>query len=166
MITPALHLEYAQGYLELGLFADARRELGLINPADRTLPTIRVFEVDLAMAEQAWRRVLKLAPLATEAAPQIESPWIAWAYALRELQQIEKARVVLSEGEAVIAKPSVLVDYNLACYACLLGDETDARTRLARVFKREPSWKEEAKNDPDLAALYPKPSKTKTRGTS
>jgi hypothetical protein len=52
-----------------------------------------------------------------------------------------------------------LVDYNLACYACLLGELDDARALLTEVFARDKSWREMAKEDADLAALFPQKPK-------
>jgi hypothetical protein len=55
---------------------------------------------------------------------------------------------------ARLVPPSPLVDYNLACYACLLGELDEARRLLASVFAREKSWRAAAREDRDLAALY------------
>ena len=107
------------------------------------------------MLEEVWDEVPLLAHQATELDPKQERPWIAWAYALREQQQITAARDVLLRGERVLAQPSPLVSYNLACYYCLLGDLPEAMRRLKAVFAREPAWKAEAATDPDLAALRP-----------
>jgi len=154
MIPTRKHLEYALGYIALSLLTEARAELALIRREDEKSAGVLVVKIELAMAEEAWRRVDKLASEATQLVPTLERPWIAWAYALRELQKVGRARAVLLEGELVIEEPTVLVDYNLACYFCLLGDLATARWRLANVFKREPTWKAEAADDPDLAALY------------
>lgn len=156
MIPTRKHLDYALGYIELDLLEEAREELARIPAADRqTAPVLSAF-LDLAMAEEDWDGVIALAPRVASADPAGERPWIAWAYALRELGKIADARDVLLRGTDVIAEPSVLVDYNLACYFCLLGDLTEARRRLALVFAREPHWKKDARHDPDLAALYEK----------
>lgn len=153
MIAVRKHLDYALGYMELNLFADARAELALIPEAERETPDVLGVHLELAMATSAWTRVLALAPRITAVAPALERPWIAWAYALREKQRIVAARDVLLRGERAITEPSALVDYNLACYYCLLGDLSEARRRLKRACDREPDWKTEAATDPDLAAL-------------
>lgn len=154
-IHPRTHLEYALGYLALGLIDEARAELALIPATEQGSPDALAVRIEVAMAAETWSQVVELAPLATEAAPATERPWIAWAYALRELQQIAAARDVLLRGERSIAEPSALVDYNLACYFCLLGDHAEARRRLDRASVGEPDWREHAATDPDLAALYP-----------
>ena len=158
MIPTRKHLDYALGYIELGLFPEAREELTRITATDRELPPVLGVLLELAMAEEAWPAVLSLAPQVADADPSNERPWIAWAYALRERGQITEARDVLLRGAPAITEPSVLVDYNLACYFCLLGDLPEARRRLALVFVREPAWKKEAGRDPDLAAIHAKTS--------
>ncbi|MFH1498133.1 MAG: hypothetical protein ABII82_09945 [Verrucomicrobiota bacterium] len=145
---------YALGYIELGLLEAARAELAAISPDQAGSPGILGARIELAMAGGEWNEVVSLASRAVEADPAGERPWIAWAYALRELQQIRQALEVLLRGELHIAAPGVLVDYNLACYLALLGDLKEARRRLNRVFARDPNWRAEADDDPDLATLH------------
>lgn len=159
MISTRKRLDYALGYLELNLPAEAGRELALIAPDDQKTAPVIALRLEVAMAAEAWPAVIALAPQSVEADPTDERPWIAWAYALRERQQITKARDVLLRGESIIAKPSVLVDYNLACYFCLLGDLAESRRRLDLVIAREPRWKKDARQDPDLAALHISPNR-------
>ncbi len=153
MISTLTHLDYALGYIGLNLLAEARAELALIVPADQETAVVLGVHIELAMAEQAWPRVIKLASKATVADPSLERPWTAWAYALREQGYIGDAFDILTMGEECIEDPSPLVDYNLACYHCLMGDLPEARRRLKKACAREPSWKAEAATDPDLAAL-------------
>ena len=154
MISTRKHLDYALGYLGLNLLTEARAELALIKPADRETPDVLLVEIELAMAKSAWSRVITLASKVTRDAPELERPWIAWAYALREKQAVGDAYDILIMAEEVLEKPSPLLDYNLACYCCLMGDLTEARRRLKRACAREPEWKTEAAADPDLAELH------------
>ena len=154
MISTRKHLDYALGYLGLNLLAEARAELALIKPSDRETSDVLLVEIELAMAKSAWSRVITLAAKVTRDVPELERPWIAWAYALREKQAIGDAYDILIMAEEVLEKPSALLDYNLACYCCLMGDLTEARRRLKRACAREPEWKTEAAADPDLAELH------------
>jgi len=105
------------------------------------------------MAGNAWAEVVDLAPALVAADNTAERPWIAWAYALRELQRIPEAQEILLTGRRLVADPGPIVDYNLACYACLLGELDEARALLASVCARDPAWHEIALADSDLAAL-------------
>ena len=156
MIPTRKHLDYALGYLELNLLAEARAELALIKPADRETPEVLAVELELAMAKSTWPRVITLAAHLTRLDASLERPWIAWAYALREQNHIGDAFDILIMAEEAIENPSALLDYNLACYCCLMGDLSEARRRLKRACAREPEWKTEAAADPDLADLHRK----------
>ncbi len=155
VISTDKRVSYALGYVELGILSAAREELESIPRQDSRRPDVLMARVELAMAESDWEAVTTLCPDLVVANPADERPWIAWGYALRELQQITTAREVLLRAEHAILKPSVLVDYNLACYHALLGDLKEARRRLNKVFVREPSWVKEAADDPDLSSLHP-----------
>lgn len=153
MISPEKHLAYAVGYLTLGLHAEARSELtGLPPEFLATQPALQL-RLEIAMVGNAWAEVIELAPELVAADNTTERPWIAWAYALRELQRVPEAQELLLAGRQLIADPGTIVDYNLACYACLLGELDDARILLASVCGRDPAWREIALTDPDLAAL-------------
>lgn len=155
MIAPEKHLAYALGFLQLGLHADAHAELAALPPEiAATAPALRV-RLELAMAEEEWDRVIALAPDLVALDSAEERPWVAWAYALRELKRINEAQEILLAGVRMIGEPSPLVEYNLACYACLLGELEEAKQLLAHVYARDKSWRAVAREDPDLAALYP-----------
>jgi predicted Zn-dependent protease len=159
VISPQKHLAYAVGYLDLGLTAEARAELAALPPETLDIPPALALRLELAMAESKWDDVLALAEALVGHDAKQERPWIAWAYALRELDRTAEAQEILLAGRRMIARPTVLVDYNLACYACLLGEFDDARALLADVFARDKTWRDMAKEDPDLAALFPQKPK-------
>lgn len=153
MIPTVKHLDYALGYIGLNLLKEARHELTLINPADQETPDVLGVHLELAMATSAWEQVISIASKLTRDEPSLERPWVAWAYALREQGHIGDAFDILTMGDECIEDPSPLVDYNLACYHCLMGDLDEARRRLERACTREPDWRAEAASDPDLADL-------------
>lgn len=154
MIAPEKHLAYALGFLQLGLHAEAHEELAALPPEVAATAPALTLRLELAMAEEEWERVVALAPELVALDSSEERPWVAWAYALRELQRINEAQETLLAGARMIDEPSVLVDYNLACYACLLGELEEAKQLLAHVIKRDKSWRDVAREDPDLAALF------------
>ncbi len=153
MNPTATHLAYAAGYLQLGMIPEARAELESLGSEDRASPAASALRLELAMLEEDWAEVIARAPELVACDNTEERPWIAWAYALRELKRIEEARDTLLTGARLIDKPSLLVAYNLACYACLLGDLPEARRLLDGVFAEDDSWRETASEDDDLAAL-------------
>jgi len=146
-------VSYALGYIGLGMFAEAELELEALDPADQELPEVASVRVDLHLAARQWRAAIAVASNLAWRHPECESSWIGWAYALRELNQVEEARVVLLSAEVHHGKVSAVLHYNLACYDALLGSLESARQRLARACKLDARFKEAARDDPDLKAL-------------
>lgn len=154
MIPPEKHLAYALGYLQLGLAHDAREELSALAPEFLTTPAALLVRLEIAMAEETWDEVIAISPDLIGHDASQERPWIAWAYALRERERVAEAQETLLAGSRLIKSPSPLVAYNLACYACLLGDIPEAGRLLALVFDRDKSWRDVARDDPDLAPIF------------
>ena len=154
VISPETHLSYALGYLQLGLASEAREELSALPPDFLATPPALAVRLEVAMSEETWDEVIQIAPALVGHDATQERPWIAWAYALRERERIAEAQETLLAGARLIKNPSPLVPYNLACYACLLGDIPEATRLLAAVVARDKSWRDIARDDPDLAPLF------------
>jgi len=146
-------LEYARGYIELGLVSEAADELDAITSDARLSTDVLRVRVDLYMASKEWELVIVVAKPVCEASPADEGAWVAWAYALRELQQVTEAQDVLLRAEPLHGKTCGVLHYNLACYACLLGNLKEARRRFAKACKMNPEWKTASLDDDDLRAL-------------
>lgn len=154
MIAPETHLSYALGYLQLELVDEAREELSALTAEFLATPPALAVRLEVAMADNAWEEVIALAPELVGHDATQERPWVAWAYALRERERVAEAQETLMAGARLIRDPSPLVAYNLACYACLLGETAEASRLLAGVFSRDKSWRSVAREDPDLAPLF------------
>lgn len=153
MISTATRVQYATGYIGLGLLEQAEVELKAIRSADRGLPHVLAAQAELAMAAKRWTDVVRFARRLTEVEPGDVQGWVWWAYALREMQQINEARSVLLQIEAIHGDDHAVVPYNLACYYCLLGELDTARHYFSKACKMDPSFKESIATDPDLAGL-------------
>lgn len=146
-------VEYALGYIGLGMFAEAGVELDGIAAEEQLLPIVRSTRVDGCLAAKQWKRAVVVAGELARAHPEVETAWIGWAYALRELGRVEEARAVLVAAEPHHGKTSAVLHYNLACYDSLLGALPSAKLRLGRACRMDPQFRAAAKEDPDLAAL-------------
>jgi len=156
MPTISIHrrLEYARGYIALGLINEASEELEAITGNARLSTEVLRVRVDLYMEAKQWDLVVDVAKPVCLATPEDEGAWIAWAYALREKQQVKEAQDVLLQAEPMHGKNCAVLHYNLACYACLLGDKKEAKRRLARACKMDAQWKAAALEDEDLRAMW------------
>ena len=153
MISTATRVQYATGYIGLGLLEQAEMELAAIPDSDRELPEVLAAHAELAMAAKRWTDVVRFARRLTEVEPGDVQGWVWWAYALREMQQIREARSVLLQIDATHGDDHAIVPYNLACYYCLLGELDTARRYFSKACKMDPHFKESLATDPDLAGL-------------
>ena len=153
MISTRRHLEYASGHIALGMFKEAVAELAAIQPSDQGLSAVVSVRIDLHMHAKQWLRVIEQTKALIRVAPEDDKGWITWAFALRELERIEEARAVLLQAEPRHGAKCGLLHYNLACYACLLGDKAEAQRRLVTAFKFDKAWKQSALEDSDLQAM-------------
>ena len=153
MISTAQRVQYATGYIALGLLDQAEAELAAIPSEAGELPDVLAAHTELAMAAKRWASVVRFARRLTEVEPSDVQGWVWWAYALREMQQIREARSVLLQIETAHGDEHAVVPYNLACYYCLLGEIDAAKRYFAKACKLDPSFKESAATDPDLEGL-------------
>lgn len=149
----ARRIRHASGYLGLGMLHEASEELEAIEGEDRLTTPVMAARADLYMETKQWDLLIGVAREISRVDPENEQGWIHHAYALRELNRIEEAKAVLHQAEPLHGKTCGVLHYNLACYACLLGDKTEARRRLGLACKMDKQWKQHALDDPDLKAM-------------
>jgi len=154
MTSTRRHLQYASGYLKLGLLVEAAEELEAIQGKDRLLPSVMSLRSDLYMEAEQWDLLLAVSQELARQRPRYEKGWIHRAYALREMGRVAEAKAVLIEAEPLHWRKSATLHYNLACYCSLLGEHEDARKRLAIACKLDPAFKAAALDDPDLKPMW------------
>lgn len=147
-------LNAAAGWLELGLPEDARHELERLSPEIRHHPEVLAVEWDLLARTRCWGQALEIASRLIDADRSRAAGWINRSYALHELQRTAEARESLLPALPLF--PSVgVIPYNLACYACQLGDLDEARSWLRKAMELEgrETVVERARQDADLRPL-------------
>ena len=154
MIPTSRHLQFASGYIGLGLLNEASEELEAIEGDDRLSAEVMAVRSDLYRAAKQWDLLVAVSRELARQRPEIPKGWIHWAYALRELNRIPEAKWVLLEAERIHGEKCGLVIYNLACYCCLLGDHAAAKEWLSRACKLDAHWKKAALDDEDLKAMW------------
>ena len=87
---------------------------------------------------------------------------IALAYATRRADSIERAQEILRDARITYPEEA-LIHFNLACYACQLGQLDEAREYLHAAFSLDSSMKKQALEDEDLKVLWPEISKHKSK---
>jgi hypothetical protein len=154
MISTRRRLEFASGYIGLGLLSEASEELEMIAGPDRLSVEVMRVRAELYLRAENWELLLAVCRELTRLCPDEERGWIHAAYALRELNRVVEAKAVLLEAEPRHGPTSGLLHYNLACYHSLLGEMPAAKTQLAIACRMDATWRRAALNDRDLEALW------------
>lgn len=145
-------LEYAEGYLALGMTRDAADALRDIVPGEENCLPALAMRTAVFQELKDWERAAEAATLLCERAPDDAGHWIQRAYTVRRARNIEEARRILIEAmERHPEEP--IIRFNLACYEAQLGRLDDARDFLAQACRLDPACAELAKTDPDLEPL-------------
>lgn len=139
-----------QGYVELGLFADAEEELDSIDPS---LDVVDMLRCDLFSRKSMWEEMKEVAERRVRQSPDNSQWWISWAYAVRRLESVKSARDILIEARKSHPKEPIIV-YNLACYASVSENYEEARKLLDQAIALDATCKEMASKDDDLKPLF------------
>lgn len=149
------HVDAAAGWVELGCHADALTELDRLSPADRHHPEALDTKWKVLAGLSDWEGALSVAESLVHSLPDQVAGWIHRSYCLHELRRTREALDLLNPAYPRFPDDFV-VPYNLACYACQLGDLVSAKSWLERALKRGDRRivKGMALGDRDLAALH------------
>lgn len=145
-------LSHAQGYLELGMLAEAAAELDRITGPEAQSTEVCAVRLALLHEQQNWPAVRDLARELVQRTPAEAAAWVTWAYATRRAETLAAAEKILLEAEQHHPREPT-IQFNLGCYACQRGDLETARRRVARAIALDPKFEQIAATDPDLAPL-------------
>ena len=150
----------AQGYLELGMVDEALAELVAVHTSaisdpdpdpDLDLDLIEL-RLHILMKGERWSDALSSAKelllLDSAALPA----YIHGAFALHELGRTTEARDLLLRGPEVLGMDPTY-HYNIGCYEAVLGNIDSAKRSLEKCFALDETYRDFAKQDPDLDAI-------------
>jgi tetratricopeptide (TPR) repeat protein len=143
----------AWGYVELGMFTDAAKELEKIDPFCRATPEVLAVRVAIYHGLKKWDLLQIVAKKLAEFEAQNLYWIVSYAYATRRVESIEAAKEILRNAESRFPKEGIIF-YNLACYECQIGRIDSAKEYLKRAFEIDPSWRLQALEDEDLKPLW------------
>lgn len=153
------HLNAALGWLALGNTAEARADLERLDPDCRHLPEVLAVEWQVLADERRWNEAADVGDRWVEATSAAVEAWIQRSFALHEARRTREAWDKLLPAATLFPRVHT-VAYNLACYACQLGDLDAARRWLRRslldIKNREERshWTVAAQKDEDLRPLW------------
>jgi len=149
------YLAAAEGWLGLGDCVEAERELDRVSYPSRAHPEALRVRYHVYEATGKWELAAETAQTLCQLLPYRPFGWIHLAYSLHELKRTREAYNVLLPVADKFPEEYIL-RYNLACYACQLGNIEEARQWLEKAIALAGSSevKKTALNDPDLQPLW------------
>jgi Tfp pilus assembly protein PilF len=149
---PKRRLSHAQGYLELGLFADALAELDRLPEPEASSLEASGLRLAIFQEQADWPALRQHARLVAQRWPDEPAGWVTWAYAARRAESLAAAEAILLAAELQLPAEAA-IQFNLGCYACQQGDLAAARRRLDRAIALDAKFAALAETDPDLQPL-------------
>lgn len=148
------HVKAAIGWAELGSFDEASAELSHLPDKYRENPEVLDVEWKIKAGLKQWSEALAIAERILSKLPEQVAGWIHRSYSLHELDRTDDAMECLLPAYHKFPE-DFIVPYNLACYACRMGDLIGAKTWVERAIKRgdRNTVKKMALGDDDLAPL-------------
>lgn len=145
----------AEGWLELGDLEEATKELDSVNSVLRAHPDVLAIRYKIYAKLENWAMCEQIARALTKLAPEHPSGWISLSQCLHFQGRTREAYDSLISVVDRFGEMAVML-YDMACYACRLGNLDEARAWLERAFKdseQAPALRAHAKVDPDLKEL-------------
>lgn len=151
------HLSAAVGWLGLGNTTEAIQDLMRISPEMLLHPDVLEVTWQIHAKSKNWEGCIEVASELTIVAPKNPFGWIHLSFALHELKRTTEAQDNLI-GVLEQFPDDWLMRYNLACYACQLGNLDEAQRWLANAALKGDGKEIQrmAKADPDLTPLFRK----------
>ncbi len=142
----------AQGYLELGMVEEALAELIAVQSPMISDPDLIEMRLHILMQGGRWSDALASAEELLRLNSSALSAYIHGAFALHELGRTTEARDLLLKGPQVLRNDPTF-HYNIGCYEAVLGNNDSAMRSLKKSFALDETYRDFAKQDPDLEAI-------------
>lgn len=140
--------------MELGNHEEANEELELIDAPLRAHPDVLEVRWLIYQKVKNWELCKDIGTALVKLAPERIAGWIDRSFALHEMKRTQEAYDALKPALDTFKK-EYLVWYNMACYACVLGDKDEARGLLSKAIELGgDAVKAQALNDPDLQGVW------------
>ena len=152
--TNQIYLDAAVGWLGLGNPSEASIEVDRIALEYKTHPDVLEVRWEVSGRRQQWEEALAIADSLVVGHPERSSGWLHRSYCLHELARTLEAWNKLIPAVDRFPK-EVTIPYNLACYACQLGNLKQAEEWLekAAVLRGRSAIKKLAAQDDDLEPM-------------
>ena len=134
------------------MFRESLAELDAIPPRLQNRPQVLQLRLHYFMRKKRWVQALRISQKLCRVAPDYGAGFLHAGFCLHQLGKTAEARKLLITGPIALLKEPVYY-YNMGCYEALLGNLHSAHENLQISFKMNASFREIAKQDPDLEAV-------------
>lgn len=145
-------LEQAEGWIELGMAADALELLEGLAARERFRPAALEVKLEAEMSGEQWNHAADTARLLCVKVPHRPDYFLRAARCLHATGDTRAAKDWLMSGPRELIRSSIF-HYHMGCYSAALGEEQEARRFLARAFDMDVVLREVAEQNEDLACL-------------
>jgi tetratricopeptide (TPR) repeat protein len=150
-----IHVKAAEGWLGLGNIHEAQTELDKVPPEQSIHPDILEIRWTIYTIKKDWKTALDIACALLRIAPERLEAWTHRSFCLHKLKRTKEALDGLLPALEKFPE-EYIIQYNIACYACQLGDLKQAFNCLEKAIDaagRE-DIRQMALEDPDLEPLW------------
>jgi len=146
----------AEGWIELGNYFEAHKELEHISTQMRRHPDVLEVRWDILERAKNWKACLEVALCLVELAPERCAGWIHRSYSLHVLKRTQEAfDNLLPVAERF--PDNWVIPYNLACYSAQLGRMDEARRHFNHAILIDfKAARRASVGDADLRPLWEK----------
>jgi tetratricopeptide (TPR) repeat protein len=150
----SFHLSAAQGWLELGNWREAGKDLERLAADLQRHPDVLRLRVEIHAQAKRWQESAEVADILAKLVPDDPFPRVRGAFALHELgRTLDAYNTVLPVADQF--PDEWVIPYNLACYCAQLKRIDEAEQWLQRAISRDQEQvREAAMDDPDLKPLW------------
>ena len=153
MIPTKTRLQYANGYLELGMTIEASEEIECILGEDRMSMAVMSFRMKMYRQAEYWPALEAVSKHIAKRAPRKPDGWINYAHALKEMGKIENAKEVASK--ALKRHPNnASLWFSLGCCCSLLGATKEASEHVKKAIQLDKTLQKASVDHPDLDNLW------------
>ena len=146
-------LQAAEGYVYLGLYREALRELDTIPASEQEESDVMVARIRILLHLGRWLNAVRLSSRGAAIHKEEDEFTVQHAFALHQLDKGEEAARVLLEAPEWLRKTGIL-HYNLGCYEARWGNLQIARQCVATAIEINSAIQKNARQDPDLSSLW------------
>lgn len=149
------HIQDAEGWLGLGNWREANEALDSVTPSLRAHPAVLKLRYAVCASAEKWDLALDIAQTLALERPHNSFGFVYAAYALHQLNRTAEAYETLRPVMERFPE-DMNIRYDLACYACKIGQLKDAMTHLERAINLAGSKdiRQKALDDPALERLW------------